>query len=503
MSKIEVRNITKVFGSHPERWLDAVRDGISKEELLARSGHTLGLRDISLSIDEGSIYVIMGLSGSGKSTLIRHFNRLIEPSAGQILVDGEDVVQLNKTQLERFRQQKMSMVFQRFGLFPHRTVIENAAYGLAVQGMPRRQRREKAQYWLDQVGLSGFSDQYPHQLSGGMQQRVGLARALATDAEILLMDEAFSALDPLIRREMQDQLLQLQAQLNKTIVFITHDLDEALRLGNRIAILKDGELIQEGTPEDILLAPATEYVQSFLQDVNRGKVLNATHAVNTPSLTLTMRSRPAHALERMAERQYDYAAVLDGKRLAGVLTRDSAQRAVQENARDVARYVEDMASVPATAGLDEVLARLLRSTEPLAVTGDDDEFLGLLSRSKVVELVTPVVEGNAGVEGLMDATGADAQQADSEAGPALAGATLADAAETGAGADTGTDAGAGTGGSTSTATPAETGAGAKASTDAAPVPETGEVAADVASAPAGEGGKPSDAQRPGGQRDAA
>jgi len=398
MSKIEVRNITKIFGPHPQRWLDAVEQGMRKDALLARSGHTLGLRDISLSIDEGSIYVVMGLSGSGKSTLIRHFNRLIEPSAGHILIDDEDVVQLNKSQLERVRQQKMSMVFQHFGLFPHRTVIENVAYGLAVQGMPRAQRRERAQYWLEQVGLAHCADQHPHQLSGGMKQRVGLARALATDAEILLMDEAFSALDPLIRREMQDQLLQLQAQLNKTIVFITHDLDEALRLGNRIAILKDGELVQEGTPEDILLAPENDYVQSFLQDVNRGKVLNATHAVNQPLLTLTMRSRPAHALERMVARDYEYVTVLDGKRLAGVLTRASAERAVHENARDVAAYVEDMASVPATTGLDEVLARLLRSTAPLAVTGENGEFLGLLSRSKVVELVTPLVESTADMQ---------------------------------------------------------------------------------------------------------
>lgn len=392
MSKIEVRNIYKIFGPRPERWLEAARQGIGKQELLAESGHTLGLRDISLSIEEGSIYVIMGLSGSGKSTLIRHFNRLIEPSAGQILVDGVDVVTLGKTELEKFRQQKMSMVFQRFGLFPHRTVIQNVAYGLQVQGMGKRERHERAQHWLDQVGLTGFGNQYPHQLSGGMQQRVGLARALATDAEILLMDEAFSALDPLIRREMQDQLLQLQSQLNKTIVFITHDLDEALRLGNRIAILKGGELVQEGTPEDILLAPADDYVQSFLQDVNRGKVLNAVHACNEPSLTLTMRSRPAHAIERMAERNFDYTVVLDGKRLAGILTRATVERAVRDGARDVARYVEDMATVPATAGLDEVLGRMLRSTDPMAVTGENDEFLGMLSRSKVVELVTPALE---------------------------------------------------------------------------------------------------------------
>ncbi|SIT02844.1 glycine betaine/L-proline ABC transporter ATP-binding protein [Achromobacter sp. MFA1 R4] len=414
MSKIEVKNIYKIFGAHPKKWLQAAQGGMSKEQLLAESGHTLGLRDISLSIEEGSIYVIMGLSGSGKSTLIRHFNRLIEPSAGHILVDGVDVVSLNKRDLEVFRQKKMSMVFQRFGLFPHRTVLDNAAYGLTVQGVGKAEREQRAREWLEQVGLSGFENQYPHQLSGGMQQRVGLARALATDAEILLMDEAFSALDPLIRREMQDQLLQLQAKLNKTIVFITHDLDEALRLGNRIAILKDGELVQEGTPEDILLNPANDYVQSFLQDVNRTKVLNATHAVNPARLTLTMRSRPAHAVDRMNALNYEYAPVLDGKRLAGVLTAEAAAKAMQEGARDVSRFVEDLASVPATAGLGEVLAQLVHSDQPVAVTGEDDEFLGMLSRKKVVELVTPALtETPAQMEtpAVADAT---PQQADAE-----------------------------------------------------------------------------------------
>lgn len=404
MSKIEVKNIYKIFGAHPKKWLEAAQGGMSKEELLAKSGHTLGLRDISLSIEEGSIYVIMGLSGSGKSTLIRHFNRLIEPSAGHILVDGVDVVSLNKRDLEVFRQKKMSMVFQRFGLFPHRTVLDNAAYGLTVQGVGKAEREQRAREWLEQVGLSGFENQYPHQLSGGMQQRVGLARALATDAEILLMDEAFSALDPLIRREMQDQLLQLQAKLNKTIVFITHDLDEALRLGNRIAILKDGELVQEGTPEDILLNPANDYVQSFLQDVNRTKVLNATHAVNPARLTLTMRSRPAHAVDRMNALNYEYAPVLDGKRLAGVLTAEAAAKAMQEGVRDVSRFVEDLASVPATAGLGEVLAQLVHSDQPVAVTGEDDEFLGMLSRKKVVELVTPALtETPVSADALVDA----------------------------------------------------------------------------------------------------
>jgi len=389
VSKIEVCNIYKIFGPSPHKWLGEAKSGVSKEDLLARSGHTLGLRDISLSIEDGSIYVIMGLSGSGKSTLIRHFNRLIEPSDGHILVDGIDVVGLGKRELEQFRQRKMSMVFQRFGLFPHRTVLENVGYGLVVQGVPRAQWQGKARHWLEQVGLSGFEHQHPHQLSGGMQQRVGLARALATDAEILLMDEAFSALDPLIRREMQDQLLQLQAKLNKTIVFITHDLDEALRLGNRIAVLKDGELVQEGTPEDILLNPANDYVQAFLQDVNRSKVLNVAHAAHPSRLTLTMRSHPEHARQRMQALRYDYAPVLDGKRLAGVLTALSAAKAQEAHARDISAYVQDVITVPASTGLDAVLAQLLCDERPIAVTDDQDEFIGMLSRRKVVELVAP------------------------------------------------------------------------------------------------------------------
>ncbi|AZV94522.1 glycine/betaine ABC transporter ATP-binding protein [Bordetella sp. J329] len=426
MSKIEVKGIYKIFGSHPKKWLAEAQSGISKEELLKRSRHTLGLRDISLSIEEGSIYVIMGLSGSGKSTLIRHFNRLIEPTAGQILVDDVDVMSLGKRELEQFRQKTMSMVFQRFGLFPHRTVLENAAYGLSVQGVGRAQREEKARYWLEQVGLAGFEEQYPDQLSGGMQQRVGLARALATDAEILLMDEAFSALDPLIRREMQDQLLQLQLKLNKTIVFITHDLDEALRLGNRIAILKDGELVQEGTPEDILLNPATDYVQAFLQDVNRTKVLNASHVVNPPRLTLTMRSQPAHALQRMKMLDYEYAPVLDGKRLAGIILRERLDEAIAAHARDISAYTGDMTSVPATAGLDEVLSRMLDSNDPVAVTGEDDEFIGMLSRKKVAELVAPIVA---------DAQEAAAQAQDpasDEAVPPTEGGTQPDAGDRGA-----------------------------------------------------------------------
>ncbi|WP_432785886.1 Glycine betaine transport ATP-binding protein OpuAA [Oligella sp. MSHR50489EDL] len=390
MSKIEVKNIYKIFGKDPKKWLEPVKNGMSKQELLEKSGHTLGLKNISLSIDEGSIYVIMGLSGSGKSTLIRHFNRLIDPTDGRILVDGVDVMSLNKRELQEFRRKTMSMVFQRFGLLPHKTVLDNAAYGLITQKVPKKEAHEKAKYWLEQVGLAGFEDQYPNQLSGGMQQRVGLARALATDTEIILMDEAFSALDPLIKREMQNQLLELQDRLNKTIVFITHDLDEALRLGNRIAILKDGALIQEGTPEDILLSPQSSYIENFLQDVNRGKALNAAHAVNTPRLKLTMRARPAHAYERMKALDMSFAPVLDGQIFAGIIKLDAAEEAMQRGLRDISSVVVEATTVSGEANLEDVLPHMIQtdSDEPVVVTTEDDELIGVISRSKVAELVT-------------------------------------------------------------------------------------------------------------------
>ncbi len=258
---IEISGLYKIFGPKPKTVIERVKQSQSKDQILADTGHTVGLKDINLQINKGEIFVIMGLSGSGKSTMIRHFNRLIDPTMGQILVEGVDVMQLSPKELEEFRRHKMSMVFQRFGLLPHRTVVDNVAYGLEIQGIKKEARLAKANEWLETVGLKGYENQYPAQLSGGQQQRVGLARALATDAEILLMDEAFSALDPLIRSEMQDQLIELQEKLHKTIIFITHDLDEALRLGDRIAILKDGELVQQGSPDEILLHPADEYVE--------------------------------------------------------------------------------------------------------------------------------------------------------------------------------------------------------------------------------------------------
>jgi len=275
MSKIEIRNVYKIFGQNPSKILQMVQDGANKEEVLEKTGHTVGLDNVSLSIEEGETFVCMGLSGSGKSTLIRHINRLIDPTSGEVLVEGTNVMDLNQKSLIEFRRHKMSMVFQRFGLFPHKTVIENVGYGLEVQGKKPEERNKIAMEKIEAVGLSGFEHQYPNQLSGGMQQRVGLARALATNTNIMLMDEAFSALDPLIRSDMQKQLIDLQSELKKTIFFITHDLDESLRLGDHIGILNHGKLVQVGTPIDIIMKPADDYVKAFVKDVNRARVIKA------------------------------------------------------------------------------------------------------------------------------------------------------------------------------------------------------------------------------------
>jgi glycine betaine/proline transport system ATP-binding protein len=275
MSKIEINNVYKIFGNNPSSVLPMVKDGATKDEILEQTGHTVGLDNVSLKIEEGETFVCMGLSGSGKSTLIRHLNRLIDPTDGEILVEGTNVMSLDKDKLIEFRRHKMSMVFQRFGLFPHKTVIQNVGYGLEMQGKTEDERNKISMEKIDAVGLTGFENQYPAQLSGGMQQRVGLARALATDTDIMLMDEAFSALDPLIRSDMQKQLIDLQAELKKTIVFITHDLDESLRLGDHIGILNSGKLVQVGTPEEIIMNPADDYVKAFVKDVNRAKVIKA------------------------------------------------------------------------------------------------------------------------------------------------------------------------------------------------------------------------------------
>ncbi|MFT4149761.1 MAG: betaine/proline/choline family ABC transporter ATP-binding protein [Paracoccaceae bacterium] len=291
---IEIRDLYKIFGPTPERYVQAVRDGMTKAELSKEHGHILGLNDINISMAAGRIHVVMGLSGSGKSTLIRHINRLIEPTAGQVLIDGRDVLQMTEDELREFRRSQTAMVFQKFALLPHRSVIDNVTFGLEVRGVDAASARETGMRWLDRVGLSGFETRFPDELSGGMQQRVGLARALSNNASILLMDEAYSALDPLIRTDMQTMLLDLQAELQKTVVFITHDLDEALRLGDQIVILRDGQVIQKGDSQSILLNPADDYIRRFIRDVNRGRFIKVDgvmapgqpQAAGGPSVTL-------------------------------------------------------------------------------------------------------------------------------------------------------------------------------------------------------------------------
>lgn len=279
---IKINQLYKIFGDRQENALELVKNGIGKEELLEKSNCVLGLNNINLNIQKAKIQVVMGLSGSGKSTLIRHLNRLIEPTSGEIIVNGTDILKLNTKELVQFRQNNMSMVFQKFALFPHKTVLQNVGYGLAVQNIPKDEWEEKSTRWINRVGLEGYETYYPGQLSGGMQQRVGLARALATDAEILLMDEAFSALDPLIRSEMQNILLDLQNELQKTIIFITHDLDEALKIGDRIAILRDGSMVQDSNPQEIIMNPADDYVSDFIKDINRARVIQA-KSIMTPT----------------------------------------------------------------------------------------------------------------------------------------------------------------------------------------------------------------------------
>lgn len=282
--KVAIRDLYKIFGDNPQSALTDVRAGMGKPELLEQRRHVLGLRDINVDIHEGEITVIMGLSGSGKSTLIRHLNRLIEPTAGEILIDGNNILGWGEQKLRQLRRETMSMVFQKFALMPHRTVLDNAGMALATRGIGRKSYESEANRWLDRVGLSGYGDHYPNQLSGGMQQRVGIARALTSNSGIMLMDEAFSALDPLIRTDMQDLLIELQSELHKTIVFITHDLDEALKLADHLVILKDGSVVQQGEPQHILLNPADPYIEDFVSDINRARVLRV-RSVMEPQVT--------------------------------------------------------------------------------------------------------------------------------------------------------------------------------------------------------------------------
>ncbi|TBR41414.1 glycine betaine/L-proline ABC transporter ATP-binding protein [Marinomonas agarivorans] len=383
--KIEISNLSKIFGKRPNTVLQQVKLGKSKQDILSETGHTVGLRDINFTINPGEIFVIMGLSGSGKSTLIRHFNRLIDPTEGQIKVDNQDIMTLSKDQLIQFRRHKMSMVFQHFGLLPHRTVVDNVAYGLQIQKIPLAERTKQAETWLETVGLAGYEKQYPSQLSGGQQQRVGLARALCTDPDILLMDEAFSALDPLIRSEMQEQLLELQKTLHKTIVFITHDLDEALRIGDRIAILKDGVISQIGTPVDILLNPADDYVEAFVKDVNRARAVpvktimqQSVPVVSTDSLTDAFAALPPQGYLFYEREETGFQGILTRNKLEAALKVRPDGKIITEDITKIPNLMPEML-------LQEAISDALKSRYALPVLNEDGRYIGDLSPESLAD----------------------------------------------------------------------------------------------------------------------
>ncbi|OXL87419.1 glycine/betaine ABC transporter ATP-binding protein [Paenibacillus sp. SSG-1] len=384
MSILQLKQVSKLFGAQAEQSVGLLEQGWNKEKLAKEKSVTVGVNRVNLSIEAGEIFVIMGLSGSGKSTLVRMLNRLIEPTAGGILVHGQDLRKMNKEQLRKVRRQTISMVFQKFALFPHRTVLENVEYGLEIQKVKKPERTEKAMKSLELVGLKGWENKSPDELSGGMQQRVGLARALANDPEILLMDEAFSALDPLIRRDMQDELLELQETMKKTIIFITHDLDEALRIGDRIALMKDGAVVQVGTPEEILTQPANAYVERFVEDVDLSKVLTAAHVMRRPETIMPDRG-PRVALELMRERGISNLFVIDrGKRLLGVITAEDASEAMRSGKTLADILITDGPRVHPDVLINELFEITSMSKVPLAVVDDNDRLAGVIVRGALL-----------------------------------------------------------------------------------------------------------------------
>jgi glycine betaine/proline transport system ATP-binding protein len=390
MSMIRIEKVSKVFGPDPGKALELLDQGLGKEEIQRRTGNTVGVNRVSFEVKEGEIVVVMGLSGSGKSTLVRCLNRLIEPTEGRIWVDDEELTALSPRQLRLLRSRRLGMVFQNFALLPHRTIVQNVEYGLEVLKVDSGKRRESALRVLDQVGLKGWEESYPAQLSGGMQQRVGLARALALDPDILLMDEAFSALDPLIRADMQDELVALQEKVHKTIVFISHDLDEALKLGDRIVLMKDGAVVQIGTPEEILTHPADEYVARFVADVDVTKVLTA-GAIMKKSETVAYigTDGPRSALRKMRSHAISSLFVVDRHlRVLGAVSAEDVAEMIHTDERDLSTVLDrDVRTVALDTPAMELFAPLKDSRFPLAVVDEEGRLKGVIVRGQLIATV--------------------------------------------------------------------------------------------------------------------
>lgn len=392
--KLKIENVSKIFGPRPKKVIPMIANGVSKEEILEKTGHTVGVYDASMEIMEGETFVIMGLSGSGKSTLIRCLNLLNRPTSGAIYVDGENVVDYNKTQLSKYRQKKIAMVFQHFGLFSHRTVLENIEYGLEVRGMSKTERQAIAQKHLETVGLKGYENQYPDELSGGMRQRVGIARALANDPDILLMDEPFSALDPLIRREMQLELLDIQNRLQKTIIFITHDVNEAFKIGDRVAVMKHGKVEQIGTPEEILDKPASSYISEFIRDIDRSKILQAEHIMTKPYGLVSLKDGLNVATQVMRENGISSAFVTDRKRqIQGIITIDQAIDGIKQKKTLQEVMSTDVKTVRPDEYVQDIIPYVLDSKYPIVVTDEEQTIKGIILRVHVLaSLISDNVE---------------------------------------------------------------------------------------------------------------
>ena len=385
--KISVKNLFKIFGPHPKKAMDMLENGLDKEAIFEKAGTTIGVQNASFEIYTGEIFVIMGLSGSGKSTMVRMINRLIEPTVGQVFIDGEDIVSMTNDELVKLRRKKMSMVFQSFALMPHMTVLQNAAFGLEMDGIDKQTREARALQALEQVGLEAWAGSMPDELSGGMQQRVGLARGLAVDPDILLMDEAFSALDPLIRTEMQDELLKLQAKAKRTIVFISHDLDEAMRIGDRIAIMEGGRVVQVGTPEEILQNPADDYVRAFFRGVDPTNILTAGDIARDTQVTIpiTDGKNPRAALQRLIKNDRDYGYVVDSNRIfKGIVSSDSLRDMLdrEEQPHLISNaYLDGIVTARAADSMQDILPDVASHPWPLPILGDSDKYLGAVSKN--------------------------------------------------------------------------------------------------------------------------